>query len=333
MKKNIKLEYPEKTVNEKREKMKYKNCIFTILFAILSGIIGSTIYFFRYAILRKEKFDSAKDLKTETDWEQHIQIIKKRKEWLEKQETEKVSILGFDGIVLSGVLLLAKNPTKKVILGVHGYRSCGKNDFAAIAPFYHSLGYHFLMIDHRAHGDSEGKYIGFGCLDSRDCMNWISYLNQRFGTEVSLILHGISMGASTIMMMNRMPLPKNIKGMIVDCGFTSVWEVFKHLLKRDYHLPAFPLLYTTSFLNELLAGYGFSDCSSLEGVKKAKIPLLFLHGEKDTFIPVEMAEKLYAACESTKKLVLIKNAGHAESYYVDPKTYENVVGDFLKLYS
>lgn len=295
------------------------------------SVAALTVYFFQFTILRKENSTIQND--TGTNWDNYIGIIKNGKEWLDNQHTEKVSITSSDGLNLCATFLPAMTKTKKTVIAFHGYKSKGSNDYAVISEFYHAQGYNVLIVDNRAHGESEGKYIGFGCLDRKDCLKWVEYAKNRFGDDSIIFLHGISMGAATVVMASGEELPSCVKGIISDCAFTSAWDIFKYILKRDYHMPPFPLLYTTSYLTKFLAGYGFRDCSSLDQVKKAKVPFLFIHGSDDNFVPTKMSKQLYDACPTDKNLIIVEGASHAESYYADTDTYEKEIGKFLNKYS
>lgn len=296
----------------------------------LTATTALTAYFFQFVVLRKPNAPAPDN--TGTDWDKYIGFIKERKEWINTQKTEKLSITSFDGLKLCATFLPAKTQSNKFILAFHGYRSKGLNEFSAISYFYHNKGYNVLIVDDRAHGESEGKYIGFGCLDYKDCISWIKYIVNRFGEDIDIFLHGISMGASTVLMASGEDLPKCIKGIIADCGFTCPWDVFEHILKRDYHLPPFPLLPATSSLCKFLAGYGFRERSTIDQVSKTDIPILFIHGEKDTFVPTYMSKQNYKACSSEKELLIIEGAGHAESYYSSTKEYEEALNKFINKY-
>lgn len=305
--------------------------IVVVTTAISASVLAVSVYFFQFTVLRK-KDDGEGPENVGTNWEKHIPFIRQRREWLDKQPKEPLSITSCDGLKLSAIFVPNEKPSNKVVIAVHGYKSKGINDYSAIAPFYLSKGYNMLIVDNRAHGKSEGKFIGFGCLDKKDCIEWINYIDKRFNGDCSIVLHGTSMGASTIMMASGQSLPKSVKCIISDCGFSSAWDVFKYILKRDYHLPAFPIMHITSFINKIVAGYSFRECSAIEEVRKTKLPILFIHGEKDDFVPTQMGIDEYEACASEKSLLIVKGADHAESYYADTQAYEEAVNKFLKRY-
>ena len=187
-----------------------------------------------------------------------------------------------------------------------------------------------LQPDARAHGESEGKYIGFGCLDRKDALGWINWAIEKYGGDVEIILHGISMGASTALMASGLDLPAQIKGIVSDCGFTSPKEVFTHVLKTMYHLPTFPIMQGAEIVNKKLAGYGMDECNAKREVAKSKVPVLFIHGSKDTFVPARMCQEIYDCCSSPKKMLIVEDAAHGESYFKDMNAYEAALDDFIR---
>lgn len=187
-----------------------------------------------------------------------------------------------------------------------------------------------LLVDERAHGESEGTYIGFGCLDRKDAAKWAEYAVELLGGGCEIWLHGMSMGGSTVLMASGMKLPREVKGIISDCAFTNAWEVFSHVLKTQYHLPAFPVLNISDQMTISRAGYSLRECSAKEEVKKAKVPILFIHGDADTFVPCRMCREIYDACASEKEILIIKGAGHCESFYKDQEKYEETLTAFLE---
>ncbi len=186
-----------------------------------------------------------------------------------------------------------------------------------------------LLPDARAHGASEGEYIGFGCLDRQDALGWVRWAVEELGEETEILLHGTSMGAATLLMLSGLSLPEQVKGIVSDCGFTSPKEVFTHVLHSMYHLPAFPLIPGADLVNRKLAGYGMDECNAKREVEKAEVPILFIHGGNDTFVPCSMCDEIYEHCGSKKRKLIIEGAAHAESYYKDMESYEEALTEFI----
>lgn len=304
----------------------------SLILVLLIVTFAVSVYFFRLTVLRKPTATMEKNINANTDWSKHIPFLEERKKWLNEQETEDVYVTSDDNLRLHGTLLECGS-RKNCVICFHGYTSKGTNDFGAISKFYNSKNFNVIMVDERSHGDSEGKYIGFGVLDRMDALKWIEFARSRFGTDVNIFLHGISMGASTVLMTSGLDLPQNVKAIVADCGFTNAYDVFSHILKRDYHIPKFPLMKITEIMTRKTAGYGYNDVSTLNEVAKTNVPILFIHGKKDDFVPVWMSEKNFAACNSPKELIIFDNADHAESYFAYTDAYEKALSKYIDKYA
>ena len=138
------------------------------------------------------------------------------------------------------------------------------------------------------------------------------------------------MGGATVLMASGLDLPKQVKGIISDCGFTSPKYVFTHVLHSMYHMPAFPIIPVADYINKKKAGYGMDECNAAREVRKAKVPILFIHGDADFFVPCSMCDEIYENCASPKDKLIVKGASHAESYYKDPDTYEKYLNKFIE---
>ena len=209
---------------------------------------------------------------------------------------------------------------------IHGWRDQAIKFFYLGRMYERELGYNIVMPDLHASGKSEGEAIGMGWNDRLDLMQWI----QTFQTD-TIVVHGVSMGAATTMMLSSMQMPKGIKDIrfIEDCGYTNVWDEFEGQLKEQFGLPAFPLLYTSSLLCRLRYGWSFGEASALNEVAKCPYPMLFIHGDKDTFVPTEMVYRLYDAKPEPKVLWVVSDTEHAQSYKTHQAEYTVKVHDYL----
>ncbi len=299
--------------------------LFAVLLVACSVFVSE--YLFKIIIYRQKKSSSQKDIDAVASWYRHYPIAKEGRRWLEGMPYINVYIKSFDGLRLYGALL--ENYSDKIVICVHGFTGSGKKDFASLAQAYYKNGYNVLLVDNRAHGQSEGKYVGFGVLDRLDLRNWVKYVINRFGSNVQIFLHGISMGAATVLMASSI-MPKNVRGIIADCGFTSVYEIFEYVLKRDYHLPKFPIIYLTNIMSKIRAGYGYKDVNTTAEIARSDIPILFIHGENDEFVPLWMTMKNYSHCKAYKELFIVRESEHAESHYIDKKGYERRILTFIE---
>ena len=257
-------------------------------------------------------------------------LAQQTQDWGETIRRESVTVQSADSLTLSGEYALNADPSHLWLIAVHGYRGNHSHMFT-LASFYGLRGYNVLLPDLRGCGESEGDYIGMGWPDRRDMLQWIGWIIQR-DPEARIVLHGISMGGATVLMTSGEDLPTQVKAIVEDCGYTSVWDIFRDEMAVLFHLPAFPVLHTASLISTLRAGYSFAEASSLEQVKKAKVPILFIHGEKDNFVHAEMVYPLCEACPTQKRLLVVEGAGHGSSYIMDPELYFGTVFDFLTPY-
>lgn len=295
---------------------------------LVIGELGIAVYFYRRTMKRNRAKVERTIKMAGTDWSQHMPFIQERKAYLLAQPMRDIYCQSEDGLRLHATYV-PREGTKKVVICFHGYTSEGMKDYNALSGYYLKQGYGMLLVDERAHGQSEGTYIGFGCLDRKDALKWIDWVIQECGEDVEILLHGTSMGGATVLMASGLDLPKQVKGIISDCGFTSPKEVFTHVLHSMYHMPAFPTIQLADIMNRCLAGYGMDECNAAREVRKAKVPILIIHGDADAFVPSSMCETIYENCASPKMKLIVKGAAHAESYYKDTEGYEQALNEFI----
>lgn len=295
--------------------------------AVVTSELLLSFYFVKRTLMRsKAKVEDTMKM-AGTDWSVYTPNIRRDREWLWQHEHESIKISSRDGLKLSGTIFPVEN-SRGTVLCLHGYTSNAEQDYTSLARYYMENNFQILLVDHRAHGKSEGNYIGFGILDRYDALKWIEYLNDRFGTEKKILVQGTSMGAATALMLSGLKLPENVAGIVSDCAFTSPWDVFKSVLKNWYHLPAFPLMHITNWMAKKLAAYDYRECSAKEEVKKSTVPILLIHGEKDNFVPTHMCEEIYQNCPDATMQV-IAGASHAESFYKDSVLYKKRLEEFF----
>lgn len=240
-----------------------------------------------------------------------------------------------DGRRLHALYLRCDSAHGRTAVFVHGYKDTAVK-FLYIGRMYHrDLGCNLLMPDLSAHGLSDGKEIQMGWKDRTDVIRWTEVAEKLFSDstgKTSMVVHGVSMGAATTMCVSGKELPEYIKCFVEDCGYTSVWDEFSVQLKEQFHLPAFPLMYSTSLLCRLRNGWSFGEASPLKQVAKCRRPMLFIHGDKDTFVPTWMVYPLYKTKSGAKELWIAGGSEHAAAFIDHPDEYRRRVTAFVSKY-
>lgn len=294
-------------------------------------------YLVTFAIARKGESapsvapPSAVSNENQNKIQNNMEVIEQKKQtWLSETVQETVGIVSDDGLQLKGDIFWADKSSHKWLIAIHGYTG-KRTGMQGIACFYGEKGYNVLTPDMRGHGESEGAYIGMGWLDRKDVLKWIQYVID-LDSEAEIILHGVSMGGATVMMVSGEELPDNVKGIVEDCGYTSVWDIFSDELSYLFHLPEFPILYIADGIAQIRAGYGFKEASALKQAAKCEVPMLFIHGSEDNFVHTEMVYEVYDVCQTPKELLIVEGAGHGNSYSMNPDLYFDTVFSFLETY-
>lgn len=312
-----------------------------IIFICIIATVGIGNYFVNYAILRTgdggdrkvKNEDTVEVASIDNESEKIIEENRKKEnelaeKWVESISNTKVEIKANDGITLRGTEYILDEQNNKWVIILHGYHS-EPSSVISIGMHFSEKGYNVLIPSMRACGDSEGEYIGMGWLDKDDLQCWIKLITKQ-NEKAEIILHGSSMGAATVLMASGDNLPENVKAIIADSGYTSVWDIFASEAKARFNLPSFPLLNMFQIVANTRAKYDIKEASALEQVKKSKTPILFIHGDADDFVPEYMCEELYNAANCTKDKIIVHDAGHIESKYKEPETYYNKIFEFIK---
>src|SRR5690625_149737 len=301
-----------------------------VLVLLLTANIVASNYFYNLAIKREVKTflqdnddlvvsSEAMDVFLTGDW----------RDWFDEKVFELWEIESFDDLNLQGYFLEAEEPTNKTVIFAHGYLGRGRDMALFGQHYYEDLGYNVFTADLRGHGVSEGDYIGFGWHDRLDYLKWIDQVIARVGEDSEIILHGLSMGASTVLMVSGEELPNQVKGIVADSPFSSTYDLFKSQLERMFHLPSFPLLPTTSLITQIRADYSFYEASAMKQVEKAEVPILYLHGGADTFVPTHMAMELYENTASEADIIIFDEASHGEAFVIYEEKYLEQLHKFL----
>ena len=306
-----------------------------VVFILLLVIVaGASVFMFHFALDRKTSLADAKlsyqYLSSDTITQQWIDSVKIQDAIVD------TFIVAKDGTRLHALYVYAPdcnsdNSNNTAIL-IHGYTDNAIR-MLMIGQIYSRMGYNILLPDLRAHGLSEGEYIQMGWNDRKDIISWIDVSKHLFGDSTNVVLHGISMGAAAAMMTaGDQNLQPNVKCIVEDCGYTSVWDEYKHEMKKRYGLPAFPILYVASWYTNYKTDWDFAEASSIEQLKKQNLPVFFIHGGADTYVPTSMVYELYDAQKGEKELWVADGVAHAQMYWKHRDEYIQRTRDFVSKY-
>ena len=254
----------------------------------------------------------------------------KMREWvrqLRELPQQRFEITSFDGLKLTATYYEFA-PGAPIELMFHGYRGNAQRDLPGGVQRCFAVGRSAFVVDQRCAGGSEGRTITFGVNERKDCLKWIDFLISHFGSDVKIVLTGISMGASTVLMAGGEELPPNVMGILADCGYSSQKEIQMKVI-REMGLPpklSYPFVKLAA---RVFGGFNLEETTPMEALKRVKVPVIFFHGEDDDFVPCHMSQTMYDACPTRKRLVTVPGAGHGLSYAVEPERYIRELKDFF----
>lgn len=304
-----------------------------ITLVILIGIIiGGSFFMLNFSL---KPHNRGKDI--QNSYEYMYQTYPYLNPWVDSLNTvsalKDTFIHANDGTRLHAFYIAANRPTDKTAVIVHGYTDNAIRMFMIGYLYNHDFNYNILLPDLRDTGLSGGDYIQMGWRDRLDVLQWMDVANRIYGDSTQMVVHGISMGAATTMMVSgEQAQPEYVKCYVEDCGYTSVWDEFSYQLKDMFHLPPFPLMYSTNALCRFEYGWDFKEASAVKQVAKCHLPMLFIHGDADTYVPTWMVYELYKAKPEPKELWIVPGATHAMSYRDDTEEYVNKVRLFVDKY-
>lgn len=216
---------------------------------------------------------------------------------------------------------------KKTVICLPGYLTSGVKCFSNLVPFYMENGFNVLLVTNRGQGESGGKHITFGKKESQDLLYWINHVKEMVpGGEI--IIHGIDVGANSALLTSG-KLGNEVKGIISDSAFSKPWDVFDYQIKQIYNLSPFPILQIAEYFAKRFAKVDFRD-SAVKAVANSVVPILFIHGAKDMFIPYYMTNACYESCTSKKQKFIVESAGHAQAVFKDNEGYKSVISEFIE---
>lgn len=314
----------------KRKILKRTIIIISSVLIVLIGLtVGGAFVLINYALSPEM-----------TSQEETLKYFKERypqiNPWLDSLEANNsvrdTFIMSGEGTRLHAYFVPAPVKTKHTAVIIHGYGNTHINMLHIGYMYHDALKYNIILPDLRYAGLSEGKAIQMGWKDREDILKWIDAAPAMFGDSLHIAVHGISMGGATTMMVSGEPLPESVKLFVDDCGYTSVWDQFGKELKERFCLPTFPVLNMASWICDIKYGWNFKEASAIGQIKKCRLPMLFIHGDKDDFVPTWMVYDLYEAKPEPKELWVSANVTHANSYKTYPEEYTSRVKDFTEKY-
>lgn len=312
-----------------KRKVVYGIIIFVLLIAGI--MVGGSFYMLDYSLKPDHRGKNEA-----TSYQELFSTYPHLKPWIDSLQhasaLRDTTFLNYEGRRLHGYYVKAAQPTTKTAVIVHGYTDNAIRMMMIGYMFSYELGYNILLPDLQNHGRSEGPAIQMGWKDRLDVLKWMDMANEIYGKNTQMVVHGISMGAATTMMVSGESLPEYVKCFVEDCGYTSVWDEFSKELKEQFGLPPFPLMNVANWVCKLKYGWSFKEASALEQVKKCQLPMFFIHGDADDYVPTWMVYPLYEAKPEPKELWIVPGAKHAVSYRENPKEYTTRVKTFVDKY-
>ena len=249
---------------------------------------------------------------------------------LEQGDCKTVVIRAHDGERLVGHLHICPNALRTVI-AMHGWRTTWSRDFGSVSEFFHNNRCNVLYAEQRGQNNSGGAYMGFGIIERYDCLEWVRYLNRISKKTLPIYLCGVSMGATTVLMTTGFNLPSNVVGVVADCGFTSPAAIWEHVVRKNLHVHYGRInARDVRSVCKRRMHIDPEEYSTLDALKNCKVPVLFVHGAKDRFVPYDMTLQNYCACASEKKLFTVPDADHGMSYFTDREGYEAAILSFWR---
>ncbi len=290
------------------------------LFMIVSFVLAYII--FKKAFRRSEKTASA----TNSIYKDYQDLMAEGADYFFSLNPEEVWITSHDNLKLCGMFY--ENPISRgTIIFMHGYHGNPTTDFGPVLKHFHDMGFSLLLPYQRSHGKSEGEYLTFGVKESKDCLAWANYVAGEYPGR-SIALHGISMGGATVGMASCLDLPKEVKLIANDCGFTSPDAIISSV-RKTMKLPYFPFQLIVRLYAKVFAKFSLTENDASKCYEKSELPALFIHGEADDFVPYSMGDENYQKSKATyKTMVSVKNAGHGLAYIKDPERVTKELTDF-----
>ncbi len=301
---------------------------FLLILCILAAVcLGGTYYAYRLAFYNPMKGRDKLPSTSAPQYDPYRETMARIFKQLNDRLFEAVTVTSHDGLTLYGHYYHVEDGAPLDIC-FHGYRSSYLTDFSGGSELSFQLGHNVLLVDQRAHGKSQGRTISFGINERQDVLTWANYAVNRFGSDVKVLLYGISMGGATVLMASELALPQNIRGIVADCPYVSPMEIMLHV-GRIIHFPSFLIRPFGILAAKVFGGFDLMEANAREAVKHTPVPILILHGEADNFVPMEMSN-IVSQNPSMITRHTFPGANHGISYLVDTPRYQKIVTEFVQ---
>ncbi|MBD7894814.1 alpha/beta hydrolase [Limosilactobacillus sp. Sa3CUN2] len=319
-------------LEEQKKKQKHwlRRTIIAVILVIVVALFSAGTYFYHVAMVpghksfinNSQKIEKSDPLYTQKMWFKNA----KKQQWVMTSATRNYR--------LDADYIPAAHKTTKNVVILHGFMG-NKEKMGEYATLFHQMGYNVLMPDVRAHGQSQGKYIGYGWPERYDVRKWTKKLIAHNGQNSQVVIFGVSMGGATTMMTSGIQMPKQVKAYVEDCGYTNLNDELNYEAGNLYSIPTsirWPLIKILSLMNRVRNGFYIGEASAVNSLHHNHRPMLFIHGSKDHFVPTEMVYSNYQASRGPKELWVVKGAAHASSFANNPTAYQHHIEKFLAKY-
>ncbi len=294
-----------------------------LLFALLILFLLFTEELYRYVFCRRSSKLFARLFDAPGHEPAYFQARDAAATRLQSLPCEEYTLRNERGETLKGFYYPCGSEGKKIVFLIHGYRSNHLDAAGLFYDYYKSRGIDLFCCDHTAHGQSEGRFIGFDVLEARDCLRWIDVLCEKFGPETQILLHGFSMGGATVLQMSG-HCPEQVKCIIADSGYKNARASLEHQIG--------PMYTPLRLINRLIAGYDWNDSDVTASLAVSHVPILFVHGQQDKLVPYENGPELYTLYSGEKDCFFPTQARHIEAIYTDPEAYAEKMDHWIQTY-
>ncbi|MCR8845195.1 alpha/beta hydrolase [Paenibacillus sp. SC116] len=291
-------------------------------FVLLSLCCMPRIAVHQMTRMKRSSYDNCLDLLEE------YQIFSRQQ--FNDLQKEEVRIQSHDGLQLYGTYIELYPHSKRTMIFVHGYTGALPWSSQFIDMFA-QVGFNALLIDQRSHGNSEGKYATFGYMEKYDVQAWVDWVVRRNGDDSIIGLHGQSLGGGTALEYVTIHRPQ-VRFIVADCPYSDLTQLIRHQVVKLNRAPAWPLMPLIDRLLKRKAAFEMNDVSPIRAIAQSKLPILFIHGAADIFVPTKMSEDLYAVKPEPKELLLVDKATHGVSHCRERELYRNAVINFVTRY-